>query len=544
MRSGRNAGRDVDYVRLNAQGKSLVVTKTKTKVGVPPNYRAALKAPDALKWDAAMRDELAALKKNDTWDVVDRPTNQRVLRARWVYDLKRGSSGEILRYKARFVGCGYGQEHGVDYTETFAAVVKPATVNILMAVAAAKDWEIEQMDFVTAFLNGVLTEKVYVEQPKGFEQGTNQVVLLKKALYGLKQSSHVWYETLKAALMKLQFTASAYDPGLFYMKQTDIYLVVHVDDVQLYGADIEKINKVKAELMDAFPAKDLGKAEHYLGIKIVRDRKAKTIKVSQTAMIEKILEEYGMSDCNPVSTPMETGLKLMRVPEDVDIAAEDAKAYIVLLGKMRYLIRTRPDIEHALNKLAQYSIRPGPDHQLALKRVLRYLSGTRSYGLTYRGPHEKLAILGYTDSNWAEDVDDAKSTAGYVFKISGAAISWCSRKQDSVAISTCEAEYMAQSLAAQEAVWLGELWQEMGLGDNKVKIYADNKGAIALASNHEYHKRSKHIAAKYHFTRDLVKKGAIDLVYLPTKEMLADGMTKAQPRPRFQLFREELGIIG
>jgi transposase InsO family protein len=528
-----------DYAQLHKQGFARVTRAEPLDDEDPRSYEEAIASPNRDNWQQAMDEELNSLSENKTWNLVPRPKNHKVLRGRWVYRTKLGLDGKVARYKARWVVRGFEQIEGINYNETYAAVVKPATCKILFALAAVKNLKIEQMDVVTAFLYGPIKEEVYVEVPHGTDSGKNQVCLLNKALYGLKQAPRVWYETLTDFLESHGFIRSKYDHGL-YFKPGEIYITIYVDDLKLIGADDALIASVKNLLSGRFKMKDLGPATHYLGLEIVRTDTTLTLR--QTTYIDQVLKKYRMENCNPVSTPVDANVRLRKADDEYVPSKEDVVAFQSMLGSIMYIMcQSRPDIAFGVSKLSQYAARPDNSHWTALKRILRYLSGTKEYGIVYGG--SDFVLTGWTDSDWAGDLDDSRSTAGYVFLLAGGAISWASRKQTSVALSSTEAEYMAQKNAATEGIWLRGLLEELTLRDNApTTIWADNQGAIDLVENPVHHRRTKHISIQYHYTRECVANGEIELVYVPTEEMIADGLTKGQPRARFNQFVNLLGL--
>ena len=250
-----------------------------------------------------------------------------------------------------------------------------------------------------------------------------------------------------------------------------------------------------------------------------------------------------MSDAKPVSTPVDTGTKLVKATDDSDEVNQGL--YQSAVGSLLYLSsRTRPDIAYAVSNVAQFSAKPNKQHWTAVKRILRYLQGTKNFGLLYAKEGSKECV-GYSDADWAGDLDNRRSTSGYVFKISGAAVSWRSKKQTCVALSTTEAEYMALANATQEAIWMRQLTADLNLkntADKPIRLFEDNQSAICIAKNPQFHGRTKHIEIKYHFTRDQVNIGTIDLQYCRTEDMIADIFTKALLKEKFIKLRDMAGI--
>lgn len=507
----------------------------------PKTHRQAKESPESKQWDTAMDDEYISLLKNETWDLVNPPHDRKVLQGRWVYKWKLGQDGKVIRHKARWVVKGYEQTEGIDYFETFASVVKSTTVRLLLAVAAEKDWEIEQMDVKTAFLYGDLEEEVYVKQPTGYG-ADGKVCRLRKALYGLKQSPRVWYQTLTSHLVNLGFSKSNCDDGLFYNRKTGIYLPIYVDDLLLIGPDMGHINALKKQLASRYEMSDLGPCRHYLGVQITRDRKRRTLTLTQSGYINQVLKQHQMEDCKSVTTPMESGATYGPTDKAHVAFREDITAYKSAIGSLLYLTtQTRPDIAFSVSKLAQFGLNPTPQHWSGVKRVMRYLKGTKDVGITYNGV-DSAGLVGYTDSDWAGDKETRRSTSGFVYTMNGGAISWKSKRQPCVALSSCEAEYIASAIAGQEAAWLQRLVEELGYPLATLTLWADNQGAIAVANNMGQPARMKHIDLRYHYIRELVESGVVHLDYTPTTEMTADGLTKALDTTKFERFLRLIGL--
>lgn len=504
----------------------------------PSNYRRARASPQFPKWMEAMLEELASLSENDTWTLVPRPLHRKVLGGKWVYKLKRGPGGEIQRYKARWVVRGFEQRYGIDFNETFAAVVKPMTYKALFAIAARNNWEIEQMDVKTAFLYGTLDKEVYVEMPTGHEE-PNMVCKLNKALYGLKQAPRVWFKTLTDFLESLGFQAIPEDPNVYRNKETGLYVAIYVDDLLIFGADKPAIATLKKNLSNRFHMSDLGPVAYYLGLEVQRARANKTIRLSQKTYLRKILVDLNMTNLRGAQNPMDPNLTLEPAAKDHVAVDSEKLRYQSAVGSLMYLmLGTRPDIAYAVSQVSRFSANPTDKHWSAVQRIFRYLKAQPSLGLVYRDED----LLGYTDANWARD-DDRKSTGGYLYKLGGAAISWSSKRQTTIALSSCEAEYMAASEAAKEALWMRRLLNEFGYeGSQQVVIQADNKSAIALAENPMHHGRTKHIEIRYHFIREEVTEGLIKLVYVSTKDEAADGLTKPLGGEAFAKFLQDLGL--
>ena len=300
---------------------------------------------------------------------------------------------------------------------------------------------------------------------------------------------------------------------------------------------------MKTALSRKFEIKDLGKLNYFLGVE-VEQQENKSIWIGQPVYTKNLLETSGMQDCKPASTPVDISSKLTKATDDDECI--DQQKYQSAIGSLMYLsVSTRPDISYAVSSPARFSSKPKKEHWTALKRLLRYLRGTLKHGILYTKDGSN-ACVGYADADWAGDINDRKSTSGYVFLVSGGAVSWKSQKQKCVALSTAEAEYIAMASAAQESVWLRQLMAELtnsSVAEAPTLIYEDNQSAIAMTKNPQFHGRAKHIDIKNHFIREQVAQGTITLEYCPTLEMIADILTKGLSREPFCKLREKSGVV-
>jgi Reverse transcriptase (RNA-dependent DNA polymerase)/gag-polypeptide of LTR copia-type len=511
----------------------------------PQTYRQAVSGPDASHWLQAMQAEAQSLISKHTWDAeVDLPPGRKAIGSKWVFKVKRDSNGNVQRYKARLVAQGFTQQHGIDYTEVFAPVVKQVSIRTILALAAYHDWEIEQLDVETAFLYAPVEEEIFMRLPEGLDSaGRGQVVRLRKALYGLKQAPRNWNKVITQWLLSYGFTQSQVDPGVYvYNQGGDFYiLALYVDDSILVGRRGPFISKFKQALRAAFNIQDLGAASFLLGMTITRDRHACTLTLAQRQYIMDMLQTFNMASCKPVSTPMSLGHQASE-----SHLLEPATPYQQLVGSLLYLsVCTRPDISMAVSMLSCHMSKPTRQHWELGKRVLRYLAGSADVGLVYGAkPQAGKELVGYSDADWAGDATTRRSRTGYVFMLNGAAVSWRSQRQQTVALSTAEAEYMALTAAIQEAVYLRQLLTDLGEKPaGATVINEDNQGCIALSRNSMTVGRSKHIDIKYHFSREKVESGEVDVQYCPTEKMLADQLTKPLAGPQHQqLCRSMMGL--
>lgn len=507
----------------------------------PESYEEAIASEDSNAWQEAMNAELKALERNSTYEETHCPTEKRLFSTKWVYRIKTNSDG-TPKYKARLVVRGCSQAAGIDYDETFSPVVKYSSLRYLFSLAARQNLKIDQMDVTTAYLQGDLKEDIYIKPPKG-TRNVDKVWKLKKAMYGLKQGGRCWNEKLDKVLTNMGLTKSAADPCIYFQgKGNDTIIIsVYVDDLLIFYSKDKQKDNIKRKLKESLDIKDLGKVKSILGMEVTC--KSNEIELNQTEYIRNILKKFKMEESNAVSTPMEANLKLVRECECHRETLDEKVPYQEAVGSLLYLSQvSRPDIAYAVSVVSRFNNQPRACHWAAVKRIFRYLKGTVERKLVYkRNDNQDLKV--YSDADWGND-PERRSTSGCCAKFSGALISWSSKRQKTVALSTTEAEYMALSVAVQEALWLRILLQELEPGYVKgpTTVYCDNMSAIKLSKNEVVSQRSKHIDIRYHFCKDHVRRGVIDVQYLPTDEMPADAFTKALPAPKHTSCAASFGL--
>ena len=510
----------------------------------PQTFEEAMSSPQATQWRKAMEEEIDSLKLNKTWELVDLPDRRRPVTNKWVYKIKRHPNGDIDRFKARLVARGYTQKKGIDYEETFSPVVKYDSVRALLAVATQQAMKIWQFDVKTAFLHGELEEEIYMVQPEGFTEDA-RVCRLLKSIYGLKQASRTWNQKFHQYLVARDYCQSDADPCVYYWTDSgmNIYLCLYVDDGLIASDSEELMNEHMAELERNFEIR-WGEAKCYVGLHIERTRNG--LVISQAHYIQDLLKRFNMEDANPVSTPIEKSITLSKKdsPATKDEIEEMKNIpYRQAVGALLFLATaSRADISFAVGVLSQYLDNPGRQHWIAVKRLLKYLKGTKDLSLHFEKDTPAFELIGYCDADYAGCHDTRRSTSGSVFVLAGGAISWSSTKQRSVALSTTEAEYMAACVATKDAIWLRRLLKDLGASDiSPTTLYCDNISAVRLASNPEFHKRTKHIEIQWHFVREAQANGLIALKHIESKKQLADLLTKGIARELLANMLKSLG---
>lgn len=506
---------------------------------IPESVDDLVNHPDKDLWKSAMKEELEAMKRNNTWSLVDLPPGRSAINCKWVFSLKRNQHGHITRYRARLVAKGCSQRKGLDFNETYSPVVKLTTLRILLSIANEYKFPIHQMDFKTAFLNGDLSETIYMKQPPGCKDN-DKVCKLNKTIYGLKQSSREWYHNLTNILLQEGFNAGESDKCLFTKIKDKIliYVLIYVDDLLLISNNLNEMSLVKQSLSKAFEMKDMGEIKLFLGINIDRDIENRTLTLSQSNFIERLLIKFNMNNCKVKSTPIETNLKLklgMGTPLE-------AKPYRELIGCLTYLaVTTRADISFAVSYFSRFQSQPTEETWSHLKRILRYLKKTPDLKLVYSSVSTKF-LEAYSDSDWASEINTRKSTSGCVIKVFGNLVQWASRKQNSVALSSCEAEYVALSSTITEVLWVQKVLFDLGFQlDGPTEIFEDNQSVIFVANQDKCENKLKHIDIKLSFVQDIVRKNLVKISYVESKLQQADIFTKGLNTVQFNKILSLLG---
>ncbi|CAI7877411.1 unnamed protein product [Closterium sp. NIES-53] len=495
-----------------------------------------------------MDAEMASWKSTGTYVDEVPPPGANIVSGMWIFRGKR-PPGSPPVFKARYVARGFSQREGVDFFQTFSPTPKMTTLRVLLHVAAQRDYELHSLDFSTAFLQGSLHEEIWLRRPPGFTgsfpNGTQWS--LRRPVYGLHQAPREWHDTLRTTLAALGFAPSTADPSLFLRTDTSLppfYVVVYVDDLVFATADTEALALVKSELQKRHTCTDLGELRSYLGLQITQDRARRTITLTQSHMVQQVLQHFGFTWSSAQATPLATGHSLSAPPSDESV--ELSGPYPELVGCLMYLMTcTRPDRAYPLGLLARYVARGRHRkvHTDAAKRVLRYLCSTSGMGLVLGG-RGGVVLTGHSDASWVDDQATQRSSQGYTFSLGSGSVSWRSTRSSSVLGSSCEAEIYATAMAAQELRWLTYLLTDLGERPRSPPVlYVDNKAAIALCQEHRLEHRTKHIALRYFLARDLQQRRQLCLTYVATRANTADIFTKALPPGDHQRFCTLLGLV-
>ena len=536
---------DDDLTRIVKEGGEelinlLLMRADKYDENIPQQFRDILRFSKEQKdeWIKACKEEIEALRNRHVFDLVDLPSNKKPIANRWVFDIKADG-----RKRARLVAKGFQQKEGIDYNAIFSPVIRYETVHLMFALGALENWHFEALDVKTAFLYGTLDEEVYMKQPEGFviRGKENKVLRLKKAIYGLKQASHSWWEELKTSMSQLGFKHTQSDAGVFarnYKNGDKIIVIVYVDDALFASSNKKLALEAKSQFMKKWECRDLGEAKEFLGMKIRQD--GKTISLSQTQYLKQVLERFRMQNCKFAKTPLPTG---WRATENHEKATPEFRLrYQAIIGSLLYLmIGTRPDIAFAVTRLAQYAANPSKEHMDKALYVCKYLAGTIDYELVFDGNSNK-GLLAYCDSDYAGCTDTRRSITGYLVKIADGIICWQSHAQKTVALSSTEAEYMALSDCSRQIVWLQSLLGELGFSHTRTPIYGDNQGSMFIGSNPVQDRRTKHIDIRYHFIREKIVEGKVEVFFIQGDKNIADMFTKNLGNIKFKEFRSQLGI--
>ncbi|GLT95567.1 hypothetical protein SLE2022_132430 [Rubroshorea leprosula] len=485
---------------------------------------------DATFWREAVNDEMDSIMSNNTWILVDLSYGSKPIGCKWVFRRKYNTDGTIQTFKAMLVAKGFTQKEGINYFDTYAPVARITSIRVLFALASIYKLFVHQMDVKTAFLNGDLSEEVYMEQLEGFILLGNErkVCKLVKSLYGLKQAPKQWHQKFDTHILENGFKHNNADKCIYskFTKDYGVIVCLYVDDMLIFGTNMLGINETKKYLTSIFKMKDLNEVDTILGIKGKRHDHGFVL--SQSHYIEKMLNKFQHLNIKEAPTPYDPSMRLTLNLGHIVAQLEYASA----IGSLMYAMHcTRPDIAFAVCKLSRYTSKPSHEHWKAIRRILGYLKKTKELGLIYSD--YPVVLEGYTDASWITSKSDNKSTSGWIFTLGGGAISWASRKQTCISHSTMESEFITLAAASKEAEWLRNLLLDIKLWPQPmpaISLHCDSEATMSRAYSNIYNGKSRHISLRHTYIRELITSGVITIIYVRSTDNLADPLTKALPR--------------
>eukprot|EP00253_Pinus_taeda_P020799 PITA_20799 len=446
-----------------------------------------------------MNGELEQIEKNNTWELIPRPHDKNVIGTKWIFKNKLNKNGEVIRSKARLVCKGYAQLEGIDFEETFAPVAGLEAIRMFLSLSSFQKFKVYQMDVKSAFLNGDLEEEVYIEQLEGFILGNDVklVCKLRKALYGLKQDPRAWHYRLEKYFHQQGFSKGSTDINLYTKMDTYklLIIVVCVNDI-IFGSNEESMSHNFSSVMQ-------------------QELKCPCLVSLPIFLVYKFNK-----------------IKMVFFSHKPNIS-----------NSLLYLAGTRSDIMHALGIVGRFQANPKESHLQTVKRIFKYLQGTQNFGLWYpRDIYLTLHACTYVD--WAGSVDDRKSTSGGAFYMGSRLVSWFSKKQSSIALSTIEAKYVANASCCTQLLWMMQTLQDIRITYiPPISILCDNTSATSISKNLAMHSKTKHTPIKYHFLHEQVLEQKVKLEYVPSKEQVANIFTKPLPRETLEYPKQKLGVV-
>ena len=527
---------------------SVISTSDQGDIPIPRGYRAAVTGPWKDLWIEAIDRELAGLIALHTWDLVpvaSMPRGANLMHCHYILTVKRLRDGSVDKFKARLVADGNTQKYGVDFDRIFSTVVKTSTIRLVLVVAAARDYNLSQIDIRQAYLQAELKEDLYMRTPPGVhpfdDQGRPLVCKLRRSLYGLKQAGREWGQLFSAFLISWGFSRSAIDTCLFTYcaGATILWCLVYVDDCLLVDNDSALRTRFVTALGKRFPVDDRGELQWLLGVAIDRDRSARSLSLSQELYVKDLVEKYAgylRGHTRRYDAPMEEGLRLSSTDcpapdsDDAERMAPHRAAYMGLVGAFLWLANmTRSEISHAASQLARFVSNPGQVHLRAAVRVLIYLDGSRDRRLTFR-PNIDAPLHVLVDSSW----ETLFSCSGAYFFFMGCPFHWFSKVQRSVTLSSAEAEFFGAMLALKDVLWLRQLLLDLDLlVPGPTLMWCDAKSAVDMAFDPVAFKNTKHILRAAEFLKNHTLRGSCRMQHCKGIIMIADILTKGVARPLF-----------
>lgn len=495
-----------------------------------------------------MGEEIQMMEERDVWDLVDKPKDSKCLGCRWVFNIKRDESGKIARLKARLVAQGYRQVKGESYDETYSPVVNFSVIRFFFSLLVCNlGWTHKQFDVKCAYLYAPLNEEIYMSQPPGFFVGKNKnaVCRLKKAIYGLHQSGRMWFYEMEGVLLKIGFDRFDHC-NCVYSYQGDVILMLYVDDFVVFGKDEFKINNIVKRLEKHFDLKALGKTKRLLGVEF--EQEGDSLLMHQNSYIDQVYERFYIYSVPIRTLPISKGhiYSKSQSPQSKE-ENQDAYPYRNLLGCLSFLAgRTRPDISYAVNIFSQFQNAPGLTHWSGLLSLLGYVYSTKSLKLKFKCDNPQIIV--YSDADFAANRDDRISMGGQFLFLGNSPVIWRSFKEKCVSLSTMEAELVAMTEATKELIWFDNILKECSFKgllpplEQKSILYVDNQSTINFVKSPVENSRTKHIDVKLFFVRELICKELFEIMYVKSKNNMADVFTKPLTKFNLDLFKRKVFV--
>ena len=521
----------------------------KNDIMIPSNFKSAMNSPQSKFWYEAMKDEFKTIKDRHVWDLVEKPQNIKILGSRWVFNLKKNANGEVERYKVRLVAQGFHQIKGLNYEEVFNPVVNFSVIRLFFALLVGfLKWTNCQIDVKNAYLYAPLKEKIYMYQPKGFvdSEKPNHVCLLRKALYGLHQSGRQWFFELHGVLESLGFSKFKWANCIYHYKK-NVILLLYVDDMVIFSKYNHLTEEIIKSLSSKFDLKVLGKTKKLLGVEFEEIKE--NLYIHQTNYINDVYSRFKKYNPPISSLPISKGILLSKeqCPATNSELEEMKKIpYRSLIGCISFLAcRTRPDVMYAVNTLSQFQSQPGKYHWNVALRLLGYIYATKNLKLNLSNV-SNISLKCFSDASFAANRDDRCSVGGYILFLDAIPVSWSTKKQKTVALSSMEAEFLSLTDASKELYWtkniLLELNKLQNCYNNECTLYSDNQSAIYFSNSPIENSKTKHINVKYHFVRNLIFKNVFKLKFIRSKENISDIFTKPPTKIELKSFVDKIFI--
>lgn len=531
----------------SAQQEGQELYSIEARAETPRTYEEAIHSPDAEQWMQAMDEEMRSFRDHNVFTLVQKEPWMKIIGGRWVYALKRGPDGRIVKHKARYVAKGFTQRYNIDYKETFAPTTLSSSVKVILSIISSEDLICHQMDVSTAFLHGEIDTDIYMEAPEGYKNSsdTSRIIKLNKGLYGLKQAGRLWNAKIHTVLLDGGFTQLITD-GTLYIKRTNgrsTYVIVYVDDLAIAAQTIQEIDSVKVMLQRNFQMKDLGEISTFIGIRITRERAKRQMLLDQSTYILSLLDRFGMAECNPRASPNSN--KNNR--EDSNKLFANPLIFHSAVGGLMWVANnTRPDIAASVGQVAQHVSQPRVSDWCAVKQILAYLKGTMKQGLSLGGENTDTPLKLWVDANWAGDSGDMSNMAsrqGAIIQFAGGTVTWYSRLQSTIALSSTEAEYLALAAGIKEALAIRNLLGELGLPMHPTQVFEDNAAVIHMVHNKTLTRNTRHIAIRHHFIRQHFQQQEFIINKVATSDNIADILTKGLQGGKLSAFKASIGVI-